>query len=93
MANLALRFVGLRDSSQCQPALFTPITLFALIGLILSPLAVVHASSPSADSVQKCAWFDYEQWRSDHPRPAGKRLAALDVGEPRTVRMIYFPAQ
>ena len=51
MANLALRFVGLRDSSQCQPALFAPITLFALIGLVFSSLAVAHASSPSADSV------------------------------------------
>ena len=37
-----------------------------------------------------CAPFDYEQWRRDHPRPAGKRLAALNRGEPRTVRMIYF---
>ena len=27
-----------------------------------------------------CALFDYEQWRRDHPRPVGKRLAALDVG-------------
>ena len=62
---------------------------FALIGLILSPL-VAHASSSSADNVQKCAPFDYEQWRRDHPRPAGKRLAALNRGEPRTVRMIYF---
>ena len=53
MANLALKFVGLRDSSQCQPALFTPITLFALIGLIFSSLAVAHASSPSADSVRE----------------------------------------
>ena len=51
MANLALKFVGLRDASQCQPALFTPITLFALIGLVFSSLAVAHASSPSADSV------------------------------------------
>ena len=63
---------------------------FALIGLIFSPLAVAHASAPPADSVHFfCKSFDYEQWRRDHPRPAGKRLA-LDVGEPRTVRMIYF---
>ena len=62
---------------------------FALIGLILSPL-VAHASSSPADSVHFCAPFDYEQWRRDHPRPAGKRLAALNRGEPRTVRMIYF---
>ena len=63
---------------------------FASFILILSPLAVAHASSPPADSVHFCAPFDYEQWRREYPRPAGKRLAALDVGEPRTVRMIYF---
>ena len=34
--------------------------------------------------------FDYEQWLHDHPRPAAKRLANLNVGEPRMVRMIYF---
>ena len=69
---------------------FTSYPLFALIGLVLSPLGVANASSPSADSVHFCAPFNYEQWRRDHPRPAGKRLADLDVGEPRTVRMIYF---
>ena len=63
--------------------------VLALIGFILSPLAVAHASSSPADSVHFCQLIDYEQWRRDHPRPAGKRLA-LDVGEPRTVRMIYF---
>ena len=69
---------------------FTSYPLFALIGLILSPLAVVYASSLPADSVPFCAPFDYEQWRRDHPRPAAKRLAGLNVGEPRTVRLIYF---
>ena len=64
--------------------------VLALIGFILSPLAVTHASSPPADSVHFCQLIDYEQWERDHPRPAGKRLANLDVGEPRTVRMIYF---
>ena len=65
-------------------------TLFALIGLVFSPLAVAHASSPPADSVHFCAFDDYEQWQRDHPRPAAKRLANLNAGEPRTVRMIYF---
>ena len=62
----------------------------ALIGLVLSPLAVAHALSPPADSVHFCQLMDYEQWQRDHPRPAGKRLTDLNVGEPRTVRMIYF---
>ena len=61
----------------------------ALIGLVLSPLAVAHASPSPSDSVHFCQLIDFEQWQRDHPRPAAKRLA-LDVGEPRTVRMIYF---
>ena len=64
--------------------------LFALIGLVLSPLAVAHASSLPTDGVPFCAPFDYEQWQRDRLRPAGKRLAGLNVGEPRTVRLIYF---
>ena len=64
--------------------------LFMLLGLLLSPLLAAHASSPPADSLHFCVPFDYEQWRRDHPRPAAKRLADLNVGEPRRVRMIYF---
>ena len=63
---------------------------FTLIGLIFSPLAVAHASPSTADSVHFCTPFDYEQWRRDHPLPAGKQLAALNIGPPRTVRLIYF---
>lgn len=73
--------------------LLLQITLFALISLVLSPLAVAHASSPPADSVHFCQLIDYEQWSRDHPRPAGKRLAALNIGPPRTVRLIYFLAK
>ena len=62
----------------------------ALIGLILSPLAVVYASSLPADRVPLCPPFDSEQWQRDRLRPAGKRLAGLNVGEPLTVRLIYF---
>ena len=64
--------------------------MFVLVGLLISPPALVHASSSSPDSVHFCVPFDYEQWRRDHPQPAAKRLADLDAGEPRTVRMIYF---
>ena len=63
--------------------------VLALIGFVLSPLAVAYASSSPADSVHFCQLIDFEQWQRDHPRPAGKRLA-LNVGEPRPVRMIYF---
>ncbi len=62
----------------------------AFLVLPLSPPTAVDASLTGADSLHFCAPFDYEQWRRDHPRPGGKRLADLNVGEPRTVRMIYF---
>ena len=64
----------------------------ALLGLscpVLSSPPAAHGSPPPADSVHFCAFDDYEQWRRDHPRPAAKRLADLNAGEPRTVRMIY----
>ena len=48
------------------------------------------ASTSLADSVHFCVPFDYEQWRRDHPLPAAKRPADLNVGESRTVRMVYF---
>ncbi len=58
------------------------------LGLILS--SVAHASSPSVDSLNFCAFDEHQQWRRGHPQPAAKRPANLNVGEPRTVRMIYF---
>ncbi len=53
---------------------------------------MAHASSPPADSTHFCAFDDYQQWKRDHPRPAAKAagVAALNVGAPRTVRLIYF---
>ena len=64
--------------------------LFALIGSVLSPLMVAHASPSLADSVHFCLPFDFEQWERTRPRSAAKRLRDLSVGEPRTVRLIYF---
>ena len=64
--------------------------VFAWIVLILSPFAQAYAESASTDRPLKCGFFDYEQWQRDHPRPAGKALADLNVGEPGVVRLIYF---
>ena len=66
------------------------LALFVLLGLFLSPPAQVYASPSPADSIHFCAFDDHEQWRRDHPIPAAKRPADVNVGEPRTVRMIYF---
>ena len=59
-----------------------------LLALILSPVAVCHAS-PATDSLHACRIHDPER---DPPLAyaAGKRLADLNVGEPRTVRLFYF---
>ena len=65
--------------------------LFALLGLLLSPMAVIYASPSPADSVHfSCQLVDHEQLERDRPLPAAKRLADLNVGAPRAVRLIYF---
>ena len=64
--------------------------ILALIGLVLSPLEVIYASPSPADSMHFCQPLDFEQWQRDRLRPAGKRLMDLNIGEPRTVRLIYF---
>ena len=60
--------------------------LCALLSLIFAPLAIAESSPPS-DRAHFCQLIDAEQWES-----AAKGLADLDMGEPRTVRIIYFLA-
>jgi len=71
--------------------LFLSLCLCALLSLILAPLAIAE-SSPLPDSAHFCQLIDSEQSERDQPRFAAKRLVDLDVGEPRTVRIIYFLA-
>ena len=52
--------------------------------------SISYASSPPNNAVRICGILDYEQWEHDYPRPAAKRPADLNIGDPRTVRMIYF---
>ena len=65
-----------------------PLVFFAALGLSLSSATVSYASPSSSDEVPFCLPFDYEQERGT-TYAAGKP-ADLDVGESRTVRMIYF---
>ena len=60
--------------------------LCAWLSLILAPLAIAESSPPS-DRAHFCQLIDAEQWEY-----AAKGLADLDMGEPRTVRIIYFLA-
>ncbi len=59
------------------------------LALVLSPLAVGHASPPPSDSLLSCQFHEFAVG-ANGALAAGKRLADLDVGEPRTVRMFYF---
>ena len=62
-----------------------------LISLLLFPLSFVHASPSPADRVPPtCSPVDLLKWEHDRPPSALTRQAYLDVGEPRTVRLIYF---
>ena len=60
-----------------------------LLALILSPVAVCQASPTVSDSLHACLFLDPEL-EASVPRAAGKHLADLNVGEPRTVRLFYF---
>ena len=71
-------------------ASFRSALLLSVPGLLLSQPASLHGAAPLEDSGHVCVIYDYEQLTSDPLGPAGKRLADLDVGDPRTVRMIYF---
>ena len=67
-----------------------PHLLAICVVVLLCQPREICALSVQVDSVHYCVPFDYDQWRRDNPLPAGKRAGELDVGEPRTVRMIYF---
>ena len=83
-------YVGTAAASCNENEMKRPVIHLFLLGILVSSLSSVHASSPPADSIHFCAFDDHEAWRRDHPLPASKRTADLNVGEPRTVRMIYF---
>ena len=73
----------------------TPVFHFvflALLGSFLTPLAVAYALPSPADSVHFfCQIIDPEEWERERALlPAAKRLQDLNVGEPRTVRLLYF---
>ena len=71
-----------------NPTMFR-LSVLTVLALMLWP-GVGHASSSVSDSVHFCAFDGDDQWQRENPRPAAKRVADLNVGEPRTVRMIYF---
>ncbi len=98
MKNLILRFPFPSVSSTCFFALLCPISrlLPVFIGVNLWLLfvfsSVVYASQPSAENnVHFCLPLNLEDMQArDSIYAATKHALNLNVGEPRTVRMIYF---
>ncbi len=60
-----------------------------ILALVLLPAGLCHASPSTSDSLHACLFLEPEQY-PPVSRAAGKRLADLDAGEPRTVRLFYF---
>ena len=82
---------GLRNASQQTPALLTPlnprpIILFALIGLLLAPLAVGHAYPPP-DFKQQSATSDYSRLQPTTAASA-KRLAISETPPKDTISLL-----
>ncbi len=60
-----------------------------ILALVLLPAGLCHASPSPSDSLHSCLFLEPEEY-PPVSRAAGKRLADLDAGEPRTIRMFYF---
>ena len=60
-----------------------------MLALVLFQVGICHASPSPSDSLHSCLFLEPEQYPSVI-HAAGKRLADLDAGEPRTVRLFYF---
>ena len=66
-----------------------PVRWLLVIGVCFPSIS--YASSPPANDVHICEVLDYEDIRArDSLYAATKQALNLNVGEPRTVRMIYF---
>ena len=65
------------------------VALPCLLALLCVP-AVSRGSPAASDTVLHCVVLDHERWQRDDAQVADKVAAERNVGEPRTVRLIYF---
>ena len=65
-----------------------PTRFFISLGLLFSLHAVGYASPSPVDSTRFCQPLQLEE--GERVGTASKPVANLNVGEPRTVRLIYF---
>ena len=87
------RFLSVSISIDIRSAhyrrLVPPVRWLLVICVYFPPVS--YASSPPANDVHICEVLDYEDIRArDSLYAATKQALNLNVGEPRTVRMIYF---
>ena len=89
-----LRAAYLRGgTAQIIRCLFSPFAFYLCLSALICGCfsSVSYASSPPANNVHFCEVIDYEAMRArDSIYAATKQALNLNVGEPRTVRMIYF---
>ena len=90
-------FINLRAQKQLtrqqRDWTVNPVLCFGIVThVMLAPIPQipVQASASRPDSGHSCAFLDCQQLEWHQAPLAGKRLASLNVGEPRSVRMIYF---
>ena len=82
---------GIVDQVRHMPFRTFATTLSALASLLLSPLEPIRASTIPATSAHSCLPGDFEFLRARSVvSPASKHAAGLNVGDPLTVRLIYF---
>ena len=82
---------GIVHQARHMPFRAFATTLSALASLLLSPLEPIRASTFPASSAHSCLPDDFEFLRSRSiVSPASKRAVGLNVGDPLTVRLIYF---
>ena len=87
----ALVNCGIVHQARHMPFRAFATTLSALASLLLSPLEPIRASTIPASSAHSCLPDDFEFLRSRSiVSPASKRAVGLNVGDPLTVRLIYF---
>ena len=66
------------------------LVLPTLISLLFLPPELVHATPVSSENVPFCRTIGFDQLKRDQTLHAAKQQADMNLGELRTVRLIYF---
>ena len=92
LALRVIRLKAMRAACLCGGC-FSPFVFYLCVSALICGCfsSVSYASPPPSTDVHFCKIIDYEALRARNSRYAATKQALnLNVGEPRTVRMIYF---